>query len=358
MPSKVTRWIPAALVAVVAVAAAVVVPMAADAAPALPEKSPEQLLAFIADSSSAQYSGSVQQRSDLGLPDLSSLGSIHGGGSGADSAASTAVELLTGSQTARVFVGGADTARIQVTDTLAERDVIRNGSEAWTYDSKTNAVQHFTATADHSPEAGVTRTPAELATQLLATIDNSTTTSVTETARVAGRSVYQLVLTPKGGSTLVGSVVLSVDSETGLPLEVRVFAAGQSNAAFSVGFTSIQFGAQDASLFSFTPPAGATVTEQQQGEHPAAGTEVGTNASGAARPTVTGEGWGSIVQLPAGSASGILDSPQSGAIAQLLTPVGGGQALQTSLLSVLVTADGRVFAGAVGIEQLQAAAAQ
>lgn len=353
MHSKLTRWIPASLVAVVAVAAAVVVPMAADASPALPEKSPEQLLTFIADSAEAQYSGTIEQRSELGLPDLSSLGSSYGG-AGSDSAMTTAVELLTGSHSARVFVGGADTARIQIKDTLAERDVIRNGNEAWTYDSKSNAVQHLSATGDQMSNPGFTTTPAELASQLLAKIDSSTDTSVTETARVAGRSVYQLVLSPKSNDTLVGSVTLSVDAETGLPLEVRVFAAGQDAAAFSVGFSSVEFGAQDPGLFDFTAPAGATVTEQTAGGHEGA-TSVSADAP---KPAVTGTGWSSIVELPAGSAAGVMDAKDSGPFQQLLTPVGDGLALETSLVSVLVTGDGRVLVGAVSIDQLQAAAAQ
>ncbi|MBG6056205.1 outer membrane lipoprotein-sorting protein [Salinibacterium sp. CAN_S4] len=357
MPSKWTRWIPAALVPVVAAAGVVLIPMAADATPALPEKSPEQLLEFIAGSADAQYSGTVEQSSNLGLPDLSSLGSSYGGGAGSDSSVSAAMELLTGSNSARVFVGGADTARIQVTDTLAERNVIRNGAEVWTYDSKTNEVQHVTATPGTKPDTGVTTTPAELATRLIDGIEPSTDVTVTETARVAGRAVYQLVLTPDDDATLVGSVILSVDSETGLPLDVRVFADGQSDAAFSVGFSSIDFGAQDAALFSFTPPAGATVTEKEITENELDGHSE-TAPDEFTKPEVTGAGWSSIIELPAGTASDLGDSSAAAMLGQVLVPVTGGQALETSLVSVLITDDGRVLTGAVGIDQLQAAAAQ
>ncbi len=352
MSSKLTRWIPAVLVPVVAVAAAVVMPMAADANPTLPEKSPEQVLAMIADSADVAYSGSVEQTSDLGLPDLSSFGS--GYGDGADSAISAAIELLTGSSSARVFVGGADTSRIQIKDTLAERNIIRNGSEAWTYDSKTNSVEHFTVPTDQKPDTGMTGTPAEYAARIIATIEPSTTITVTDTAMVAGRAAYQLTLTPNDTSTLVDSIILSVDAETGLPLDVRIFAVGQNAAAFSVGFSSIDFGAQDASLFSFTPPAGATVEEHQSGDASGETPE----GSDMPKPEVSGSGWSSIIELPAGSATEVADPSASGMLDQLLTPVSDGRALETSLVSVLVTDDGRVLVGAVGIDQLQAAAAQ
>lgn len=352
MPSQWTRWIPAALVPVVAVAGAVLMPIAADATPTLPEKSPEQLLAFIADSAGVQYSGTVDQSSDLGLPDLSSLGSRSGGG--ASSPTSEALSVLTGSNSARVFVGGIDTARIQLKDTLAERDAIRNGNEVWTYDSKTNAAQHATAPTGATPDTGIAQTPAEIATQLIANVTPTTSVSVTETARVAGRAVYQLVLTPNDTATLVGSTVLSIDAETGLPLEVSIFATGQRAAAFSVGFSSIAFGTQDPSLFTFTPPADATVTELTADDNHSA---VPNSADGP-KPAISGTGWSSIIELPAGTATDLGDSSATGLLDQVLVPVTDGRALETSLVSVLLTTDGRVFAGAVGIDQLQAAAAK
>ncbi|MBC7591238.1 MAG: outer membrane lipoprotein carrier protein LolA [Salinibacterium sp.] len=360
MSSPWTRWIPAALVPVVAVAGVVLVPMAADATPTLPEKSPEQVLEFIAGSADAQYSGTVEQDSELGLPDLSSLGSGYGGDGATGSAISAALELLTGANSARVFVGGPDTSRIQVTDTLAERVVIRNGAEAWTYDSESNAVQHVPAAGSARPDTGVTETPAEVATKLIAAIDSSTSVTVTDTARVAGRPVYQLVLTPTDDATLVGSVILSVDSESGLPLDVRIFAAGQTDPAFSVGFSSIDFGTPDASLFTFTPPAGATVDESTV-DSDNSGTKPKNDDK--AGPEVYGTGWSSIVELPAGSATDggatdTGDSATSGLLDQVLTPVSDGRALETSLVSVLLTTDGRVFVGAVSLDQLQAAAAQ
>ncbi|MFI5061004.1 MAG: hypothetical protein ACHP7F_06130, partial [Actinomycetales bacterium] len=74
------------------------------------------------------------------------------------------------------------------------------------------------------------------------------------------------------------------------------------------------------------------------------------------KPVVTGNGWDAIVTLPAGSAPASLTS--SPLFAELTTAVSGGRALSTSLVSVLVTADGRVIAGAVPVSALQAVAAQ
>ena len=96
-----------------------------------------------------------------------------------------------------------------------------------------------------------------------------------------------------------------------------------------------------------------------------------------------GEDWSTIVELPAGSAAklglnlgsgeaagmneimeikpGMDPEEVAGAQAlleQALLEVDGGRALQTSLVSVLITDDGRILAGAVGIDQLVAASQQ
>ncbi|WNY34947.1 hypothetical protein Q9Q99_07810 [Curtobacterium flaccumfaciens] len=74
-------------------------------------------------------------------------------------------------------------------------------------------------------------------------------------------------------------------------------------------------------------------------------------------PTFTGTGWGTIAELPTGTAdqSG-LDGDASGLLDQLTKPVDGGRAVQTSLVSVYLTDDGRVFAGAVPVASLVDAA--
>ena len=70
--------------------------------------------------------------------------------------------------------------------------------------------------------------------------------------------------------------------------------------------------------------------------------------------TVSGEGWSSIVELPAGELpADVVTSPLYTAATE---PVAGGRLLSTALVNVLLTDDGRVFAGAVSPEQLLDAA--
>lgn len=351
MNKKLQRWIPAAVVPVAIAAAAIAVPAVANASPSLPGMSPQQLLELVASSAGTPFSGTVEQTSALGLPDLSSLPSDSSG-----AGASTALELLSGAHTAHVFVGGADTQRVQVLDGFAERDAIRNGDELWLYDSDAKEATHATsATASSTtgaPQLPVV-TPAEAAQKLLAAVDPSTDVEVVDTATVAGRAAYELRLTPSDDDTLVGSVVLSVDAETGLPLAATVTATGQTEPAFSVRFSEISFDTPDASLFEFTPPAGVTVEEQTLHSH---ASDAATDATVAVpTPTTVGDGWDTVVVLPAGIAPADLDDPL---LDRLTTAVDGGRVLGTSLVSVLVADDGRVLVGAVSPEYLQSVAAQ
>ena len=363
---NIVRWLPAIVAPVLVVGGALAIPAVANAASTPPSRTAQQVLALIAGSKDAAYSGTIQQTSSLGLPQLPSVGP--GSSSSGSDATSQLLDLLTADHTARLFVDGASKERLQVLDSLAERDAVRNGHDVWTYDSKTQKATHLTLSA-HTPPSGSASpapeaeslSPAQLADKFIAAITPSTTVSVTSTASVAGHAVYQLVLTPKTEATLVSRVTLSVDASTGLPLKVVVDARGQKSDAFTVGFSSIDYSTPAASLFDFTPPKGATVTTPTAPAKPAPSNGTPTAH---AKPTVSGTGWTSIVELPAGAegAPGAATGAPSGSASQsklldeLTTSVDGGRALQTSLLSVLMTSDGRVFVGAVPIASLEAAA--
>ncbi|MBF4462573.1 MULTISPECIES: LolA family protein [unclassified Rathayibacter] len=353
------HWAPALVVPAVVVAAAVVLPVSANAAGELPEKSASELLAFVAHNDVTAFSGEIEQSSDLGLPDLTSLG---GGGGDSASLTGALTELATGSHEARVYVDEAQGARLQVLDRLAERDIVATpAGGVWMYDSSANAATHVLPHegADHASSADASQlpTPSSAAEALLSAIDPTTTVTVGSTARVAGRDAYELVLTPRDAGTLVGSVSVAVDGQTGLPLGVSVTARGATAPAFSVAYSSIDFSAPDASLFAFTPPAGADVTEQAAPEHDTSGVPDSAASDSAAAnpatagPTVTGTGWTSVVELPAASdALGSLDA--------ITTPTSGGRVLSSALVTVLLTDDGRVFAGAVPESTLLAVARQ
>ncbi len=351
-----SAWLPA-VIAPVVVAGAVAAPMIASAAQepiAGTQPSAADVIASIAHSSDTAYSGKLAQTSDLGLPELPT-GS---GGSSLEGDASDVLGLLTSSHTARVYVDGEDKQRFQLTQQLAEQDVVRNGSDVWTWDSEDRTATHVTlpsgSAGDHLQDG--TATPADIARQAVDAITPTTSVSKPTRVSVAGHEAWQITLTPKSSGTLVGSVQLAVDQQTGLPLRAAVTAAGQDDPAVQVGFTSLSYGAPAARLFDFTAPANAKVAEKDL-------SDVRQHARDHARgdrpagPAVTGTGWATIAELPAGTVDqSSLGEQASGLLDQLTTPVDGGRAVQTSLVSVYLTDDGRVLAGAVPVSSLVAAA--
>jgi len=370
------RWLPAVTVPAVIAAGVLAGSVPASAGDPLPSKSPEQVLALIAQHRVTSFSGTIEQSSSLGLPELPKTGP------GAASGDTAWLELLTGPHTARVYRDGTDNARVQVLDRLAERDVVKHGKDLWFYNSKDNTAAHavLPAGAGDYHKSGPESVPAPdtLAEKLLAKLDRSSDVAVGADVEVAGRAAYQLVLTPKSSSTLLASVAISVDGQNGMPLGVELKARGQSDPAFRVAFTKLSLEVPDAAVFQFSPPAGAAVKEipvpdsKAYGAKPHASKEPTGAKDG--QHKVSGTGWETVVELPAGALakhSAAPSDPQTeqqpgqfgkaGNAAELLAqatvPVAGGRLLSTALVNVLILDDGRVFAGSVPLERLQAAAA-
>ncbi|WP_427134461.1 LolA family protein [Pseudarthrobacter sp. S9] len=375
MTRKWLRWLPAVAVPAV-IAAGVLAGSPASAGDPLPAKTPEQVLQLIAQHRDQALSGTLEQASEIGLPELPKVGP------GADSSDTAWLELLTGPHTARVYLDGPDNARVQVMDRMAERNAIRHGTELWFYNSKDNTAAHVRLPADaadrHADHNGTMPTPDRLAATLLAKLDASTDVAVGPDVQVAGRAAYNLMLTPKSSTTLVASIAISVDGQSGLPLGVEIKARGQADPAFRIAFTSLKLEAPDASVFNFTPPPGATVKEIPVPAHKSEDVRTPSDKTSkdAHRPTVTGSGWESVIGFPAGTGApaglGAPDqaSPQqpspdqtggstSGAaslLQQATVPVPGGRLLSTALVNVLILDDGRIFVGSVPLERLQSAA--
>lgn len=371
MTRKWLRWMPAVVVPAVIAAGVLSGSLPASAGDPLPEKTPQQVLLMVAQHGEKALSGTLEQSSEIGLPELPTSGS------GAASPETAWLELLTGPHTARVYLDGPEKARVQVMDRMAERNAVRNGDELWFYNSKDNTAAHAQLPADarsrHGSRPGTVATPEELADKLLAKLDASTEVTVGPDVQVAGRAAYNLMLTPTADTTLVDSVAIAVDGESGLPLGVEVKARGQAEPAFRVAFTSLSLEAPDSAIFNFTPPPGATVEEIPVPDHKAAAMPPSDAAAAKAakRPTVTGAGWASVFEFPAGAMAlpgqaepqdGASDpeGTRSGAAAlleQAAVAVPGGRLVSTSLVNVLLLDDGRILVGSVPLERLQAAAA-
>jgi len=356
------RWLaPLSLVLAVGATGAVVTQAQAD--PALPAKSAEQLLVGLQDAKVDGLSGTVVQQANLGLPALPATG-------GATSAQLTS--LLSGSHQLRVWYAGPDKSRVAVLDQLGETDVVVNGTDVWTFASKDQKATHRVLPA--APAAGERRvpesadlpkTPEEAARTVLDAIGPTTTVSTDRTVTVAGRDAYELVLAPKDSGSLIGEVRVAVDAATSVPLRVQVLSPAGDDIA-TVGYTAVDFATPDAAQFDFNPPKGTEVTEApapQEPRKPSAGERRAAEQKAEqakAGTEVVGHGWTTVVvtKVPKGTA----DSGQLAGVVKGLPTVSGtwgsGRLFQGTAFSAVLTDDGRLAVGAVKAELLYDALAK
>jgi outer membrane lipoprotein-sorting protein len=356
------RWlVPSAAAVLVIGGGAAAGTIAATAEPSLPERSAAQLLVDVQNARVDGLSGTVVQTADLKLPALPGLTEGQQGGA-------ELMNLVAGSNTARVWYAGEDKMRLALLGALGETDVIRNGTDVWVWRSQNKTATHLTVPADRSaqPQAlptGVPSTPQEAADAALAAISPTTEVTTTGAAEVAGRPAYELVLAPKDTASLIGQVRMAIDAEERIPLRVDVYARGANDPAFRVAFQQISFTVPDDEQFRFNPPAGTKVEtatpEQLEREHAGKAPEAKRPSGTEAEPTVVGEGWTSVLvaKLPK------QDGAQGGSEADMLAGVveslpkvsgawGSGRLLSSALFTALITDDGRVLAGAVAPEKL------
>jgi outer membrane lipoprotein-sorting protein len=307
-------------------------------------------------------SGTVSIDNNLGLPAVPGI-----------------PELANGTSQLRVWADGTGRTRVSIPTTTSEQTIVDDGTTTYSWDSSGRTVTEAPAPKQHAHQkapADTTPTdPASLAKQLVSALQSSSNITVDGTDTVAGQPAYDLVLTPKANQrTLLREVKIAIDANKHIPLQLTVLGDNSSTAAIQVGFANVDYGPQQSSLFTFTPPAGATITK-----HANSGTDKAQKDASSLAPKIVGTGWDTvaIITLPTGSVnpapSGTQDnsgipglssgsssssSGSKGAGANPLslarqfgTPVSGswgsGWVIGTNVGTALITSDGRVAVGLV-----------
>ena len=354
------RWLLPAIVALAPAAGGSAVGVIRAAAGSdLPHRSAARLVVDVQKARLDGLSGTIVQNADLGLPALPGTG-----GSGSSSLTS----LVSGSHTLRLWYAGPNRFRLALLGSLGESDVVRNGTDLWTWSSKDKSAGHhvvpLSKDAPESLASASPMTPQRAAEAALHAIGSSTEVSPGSTTHVAGRSAYQLVLRPRDHDSLVRTIRIAIDSSTHVPTRVQVFARNHSKPAFEVGFTSFDPTRPAASMFRFNPPAGTKVTQGSQSPLPG---HVGHNSAAGARgsasaqpqqPKMVGSGWTTVLvtRVPKGALKGSGSMGEVlGALPKVSGSWGSGRVLRGTLFSAVLTTDGRVAVGAVSPQRLFAA---
>ncbi|MGW4105251.1 LolA family protein [Streptomyces sp. NPDC004976] len=376
--------VPVTVIGMAAATIGLVPAIAASGDPDLPEITAAQLIEKIAKSDVEQLSGTVKITTDLGLPNLGGLesgltsGAMGQGGDDGSSADPSAklTELASGTHTLRIAADGPDRQKVSILEDAAEYSLIHNGEDVWGYDSASNEVYHGTVDASGKDrEQRPPATPKDFAEEALKAVDDTTSVTVDGTAQVAGRDAYKLVVKPKQAGSTVGAISIAVDHETGMPLKFTLTPSSGGAAVVDVGFNKVSFDRPAASIFDFTPPKGAEVTEDGEldrgREHsghsrtperaPKSGEDLAKGLDGL---KMLGEGWNTVATFDTGAGGGLptgdVGGDLGGFVGSLGDPVKGefgtGTVFSTRLVNALVTEDGTVYVGAVTKDALVKAA--
>jgi outer membrane lipoprotein-sorting protein len=398
--SVVTKWAPAALVAVVITGGSVAIPLQANAVN-LPEISVEELVELL-DVEVTGFSGTLVKTTDLGLPALE-MSSLVSPAMAEEMAAAMpegledflpqvleqnlfnqAIAFIAGSDTIRIFAS-EEGFRAQILDPMSQRDIIVSRTDVWAYDASTQKVFTRSISTDVTREDFETKLseleidlsdPRAIAEYVLEQAGPDTALLMGADHRIAGRTAYALVVEPRSGVSLVSSIEISVDSENGMPLGVTVFSSEQTAPAAVVAFSSISFETPDPSLSTFTPPPGTTVEVLElpasleealsdlesgaltQDQAITRAMELGYEFAPDSEVVVIGERWETVVSLTKIPDFLPTEMLQHELLQELMVAVPGGHVFSTPLMNVLVTDSGQVFAGAVTSEHLVSVASR
>jgi outer membrane lipoprotein-sorting protein len=436
------RWLPAVLTPTLIAAVVIAVPLQANAID-LPDLTPQQVMLLMENGKEVSgFSGTVTKTTNLGLPalELSSImtkdmvermeAEMPEGFEEftpqvlEQSALTDALALIAGTHKVRVFAS-EEGFRAQILDLMGQRDIIatKDAITLYDFDSNTVSVIDLAGLASEFPEipdADMLQAeqrldeiivkasaelqldlsnPAAVAEYLLAKASETTTISVGKDHRTAGRTAYQLIATPKADYSLIDSIVVSVDSETGFVLDTKVYSVEQEEPALHVGFTNISFVTPDASLFQFSAPTGATVNtvnvkeelsrleaniESEYSEELAelrvqavalnkedvtAELEARLNSlteeektqlkqdaevaiSELAAKYLIGKDWETVVKLDGAAEQLPTELMENPIFADLMETIPGGKAFSTPLVNIAIMDSGDIYVGAVTLEHL------
>ena len=206
------RWAVPAAAGTLILAGTLIGTVGVSADSGLPARTAQELLVDLQAPKATALSGTVVTKADLGLPDLP-MGM----------ASSTGLtSLMSGTNTLRVWTTGPEQTRVALIDTADEFDVIHTGRDVWVWSSSGKTAEHYVLPGrdtSAAPGAGLDpmnlpSTPQEAADLVLKALNDTTDVSTTGVASVAGRAVYELILTPRQSDTLVASVVIAIDAQT------------------------------------------------------------------------------------------------------------------------------------------------
>ncbi|HEX3588566.1 MAG TPA: hypothetical protein VHV74_02965 [Pseudonocardiaceae bacterium] len=224
---KTARW---ALVAAAAAVLCAIPSVVASLPVGSAHLTPQQLQRRIADSGTQPYGGYAQTQSELGLPNLPALGNV--------------TSLLSGISNVRVWYRAANENRVDVIDTIGERDLYQSPDGDFTWDYGTQVLTEIVGEQSVRLPQASDLLPPDLARRVLAMDPVDRPVSLPP-RRIAGIDADGIRLRPTDPATTVGQVDIWADPANGLPLRVELTARGAQKPIIVSKFMNLTLGAPD-----------------------------------------------------------------------------------------------------------------
>jgi hypothetical protein len=175
--------------------------------------------------------------------------------------------LLTGAS-GRLWVSGDGQARLELQSGNGDTEILVSHGAITLYNVATNTVYEATLPTGAASSAtgasgatGETGSPqiptvATIETELEKLMGAADLSGATPT-NIGGAPAYTVTISPKHPAGLLGEAQLGWDAVHGVPLDVAIYAAGDSTPVIELRATSVSFGPVATSVFAITPPANA-----------------------------------------------------------------------------------------------------
>jgi outer membrane lipoprotein-sorting protein len=173
--------------------------------------------------------------------------------------------------TGRLWLSGDRHLRIELQSNNGDSQVVVNGNSFWISDPMSNTVYQGTlpaATSAKSAKSDKTKSAQDQGVPSVAKIQSELTrlmqsvnVSGAQPTDVAGQAAYRVEISPKHDGGLLGSAQVAWDALKGVPLDVGIYARGNSTPVLDLKATNISYGPVAASNLSVSPPSGAKLVK-------------------------------------------------------------------------------------------------
>jgi outer membrane lipoprotein-sorting protein len=172
--------------------------------------------------------------------------------------------------TGRLWISKDHGLRLELQSGNGDSQIVVNNRTFWISDPSSQTVYEGTLPADNSktpaqPKGSGSGVPtvAQIQTELNHLLGHMNVAGVNTSnpSDIAGQPAYSVTVSPKHDGGLLGSAQIAWDAITGTPLNLAIYARGNSTPVLQLKATNISFGPVAASTFALTPPAGYKVVK-------------------------------------------------------------------------------------------------